>query len=434
MRIPWSCRPMRVACLLAGLLISGATYGQGPATHTAGQVGAVPDSHGAIAEILLHYDPNVTEELEPVYRDLFGTLPEDVRLKILCPTAEAAEDFIFAWELALDNRSVDVINVGLPLTVWARDRCIARQSKDLRHAAETFVPVAPSDYEEEKNNDLLLQDVLHEARLAPAVMDSPLHLEGGNVVSNRRHAFLGTNVLLDNDEMTRARLQNELQRILGRTPMRVGDPSGDVPWCHVDMYLTPIGDDTVLVASPRLATHLLSACETGEENEGWPETLSATTCPSDSLQDQFDQVAEQLRKQGYRVYRLPAIANVPEQWMVTYNNVILDERQGCRVVYMPIYGVPALDRAASRTYRRLGFEVNTVDVSRLFESGGALRCIANVTARWDAGNASRPGASDGRLRLINLAETLAFDGILDRCRHRLARRGLRHAWGSMATP
>ena len=45
----------------------------------------------------------------------------------------------------------------------------------------------------------------------------------------------------------------ELLRVLGRPYVLVGDGQHLTPWCHVDMYLTPVDDETVLVASASVA-------------------------------------------------------------------------------------------------------------------------------------------------------------------------------------
>ncbi|UCC30063.1 MAG: agmatine deiminase family protein [Phycisphaerales bacterium] len=420
--------------ILLLVFVPSRSCGQQPANGAAARVGVIPDTHGAIAEILLHYDPDVSVELEPVYRDLFAALPDDVRVKVLCPTAAAVDDFISSWESVLEERVADVINVGLPISVWARDRCIARQPLDLRSRSATFVPVPPWSYEQQKHNDLLLQDILHEARLAPGVLDSPLHIEGGNVVSNARHVFFGANVFSENGHVSDSRLTTELERLFGRAYLSVGDEYGDVPWCHIDMYLTPISEDTVLVASPRFAHMLLSADDDSFDVPNCWDELGGTACPSDWLQERFDSVAALAQQHGYKVRRVPVITDVAKEWMVTYNNVLLDQRRGERVVYMPVYGVPPLDHVAAAIYRGLGFEVHTVDVSELYERGGALRCVANVTQRRQVLGPPARTVSGGRLRVIDLAEAQAFDGILDRSRHRLASRSQRNAWGQKSWP
>lgn len=426
--------PAAAAAVLVLLLVPSRSSGQQPANSAPIHVSVIPDTHGAIAEILLHYDPDVALELEPVYRDLFEALPDNVRVTVLCPTAAAADDFISSWDSVLEGRVAYVINVGLPISIWARDRCIARQSLDLRNIGATFVPVASWQYEPEKSNDLLLQDILHEARLAPTVMNSPLHVEGGNVVSNMRHVFFGSNLLSENSELPESRLAVELSRLLGRAYLSVGDESGKVPWCHIDMYLTPISEDAVLVASPRFALTLLSADDACEDGTECCDDLLGSVCTSDTLQNQFDSVAALMQRNGYTVYRLPAIANVSDQWMITYNNILLDQHNGQRVAYIPIYDIPLLDRTALAIYRGLGFEVRTVDVSEIYERGGALRCIANVTRRrQQSGTPQRAGAYPG-IRLLDLAGNQAFDGILQRCRHRLARRSHRNTWSSESWP
>ena len=101
-----------------------------------------------------------------------------------------------------------------------------------------------------------------------------------------------------------------------------------------------------------------------------------------------------------------------DDWMITYNNVLIDRRDEFDVVYMPVYHVPELDRAAARVYRDLGFEVRLVDVSEIFRMGGALRCVANVTRRTiypDLASRSRRPVR-GTLTILDLDGGEAQDG------------------------
>jgi hypothetical protein len=168
--------------------------------------------------------------------------------------------------------------------------------------------------------------------------------------------------------------------LAGREYVLVGDEHGEVPWCHVDMYLTPIDEDTVLVASPRLGLELTGeACD--EDADPMTDPGLGAACLADMLQERFDAVVTLLADHGYRVRRVPALVNVADEWMVTYNNVLIDDRSDRRTVYVPIYGLPVLDEVAVAIYIGLGFDVRTVDVSNVFASGGALRCVVNVTQR-----------------------------------------------------
>ncbi len=419
-------RPL-FAAIVVGLSLTAAgdrARGQTALPATVEESGVVPDSTGAIAEVMLQYDPDLATELEPVYRDLLGALPSDAGVTVICPSARAAQEYIDTWGPYLRSRSTHVINVGLPLSIWARDRCISRQPAGFRGRAESFVPVRDWTYEAEKLNDLLALEVLGQGRLMPSVLDSSVHVEGGNVVSNTRHVFVGANVVGDNHTLSDDELANELRRVFGREYILVGDEGGEVPWCHVDMYLTPIDDDTLLVSSPRMAAEMLS---NDDEDDEWglKDHLGYGVCLSDAVLERFDSVAHLVASNGYRVLRLPALVGATQDWMVTYNNVLMDFRARRRTVYMPVYGIPELDTAAAAIYRGLGFHVQTVDVSEVYYLGGAVRCIANVTERRPSNTPRMKGAQNRGIRLIDLAGFSGYERLLHKSGERLARRTTR---------
>ena len=93
--------------------------------------GIVSDNGGAIAELLLHYAVESEPELGQIYRDLFRQLPGDVRLQICCPSRKSVDEFAARWGPAAmwKGREVHVVNVDRPISVWARDRRIARQER-----------------------------------------------------------------------------------------------------------------------------------------------------------------------------------------------------------------------------------------------------------------------------------------------------------------
>lgn len=381
-----------VLAAVLSLLPAGILLGQvGTAPQTAAAV--IPDSGGAIAELVLHYVPDTAFELEPVYRDLFACLPADVRLQVLCPSEEAVSEFRQHWAAQAESggRGVRLINVGRPISVWARDRRIARQDTFSLDAATTVVPSEASDYRDDQRNELDLPSVLASVSLVPGVLTSDLHIEGGNIVSNERHAFVGANVYDDNlvaASDLRA-FDAELRRLLGRDYVILEDATGCVPWCHADMYLTPVDNHTVLVASPALAETLLRiASEASLVPLDVPDhVLAYGLNPKGEVS--CDSIAGLMTEYGYRVVRLPAVIGPNEEWMVTYNNCLMEDRGGCRVVYMPIYHVSPLDEAAAFMYEALGFDVHRIDVSAIYENGGALRCLANVTQRRPASHVTQ---------------------------------------------
>jgi len=167
------------------------------------------------------------------------------------------------------------------------------------------------------------------------------------------------------------------------------------------MFLTPIDDSTVLLASEALARTLLAPGGEDADLEFGDIDSPLGFCPSDKVQHQLDGIAQALRGQGYRVLSLPAIFNNGEDWVINYNNVLMERRDGRRIVYMPVYHIPQLDEAAEAVYASEGFDVFPIDVSKLYRHGGALRCIANVTRRRQV-TASRRPADSPEIRVMDV--------------------------------
>jgi|GEM_PF-948439 len=369
----------------------------------------VQDDGGPIAEILLHYSADSEAELGPVFEDLFRSLPGEIRIQVCCPNQRSVEEFVSRWGPAAmwRGRDVHVVNTNRPISVWSRDRRIARQLSTV--SAASFVPTPHPSYDEEKHNDLLLQSLLFSTGLVPRVTVNSFHLEGGNLVSNRRNIFVGGNVITDNENKfpDESALLQELTRTFGRPPIIARGRDGHVPWVHTDMYITPVSGSLVLVASPAEGVSLLGGVGrielNGPEEEASRRLEFNLTTVDSPLQQRFDDVAEEIERHSYQVVRLPALINVEEDWMVTYNNVLMEQSRGRRAVYMPIYHIPVLDHAAAEVYRQLGFEVHPIDVSAIFQLGGTVRCLTNVTLRH-SGDLRTRSRSDRKVGSIQVYE------------------------------
>ena len=365
-----------------------------------GRAGVLPDSEGAIAEILLQYDVSETDEIAPVYNDLFDQLPSGVDICVVSACDESTSEFLSRWGEALEHRGHDVtvVEIDRPISVWARDRHIARCDALSFETGTSFVPVDAGWYSDCKINELESHRAMAATRLVPDLMPHAIHLEGGNVIGNGRHVFIGANVF-DENESSPDSLLSLLTDIAGRPVVVIGDDRGEVPWGHVDMYLTPIDDQTILVAS----TWSGRAALLEESASGAPPLfeLNEQIEPAGVIGPCLDQIAARLESEGYIVHRLPGLLGVDE-WMVTYNNVLIDHRGDDRRVFMPVYGISALDARARETYERLGFEVCPVDVSQVFRNGGAVRCIVNVTRRCPDDMPPAVDAEGGSIRRVRL--------------------------------
>jgi len=78
--------------------------------------------------------------------------------------------------------------------------------------------------------------------------------------------------------------------------------------------------------------------------------------------------------------RTPLIPIGPKVY-VTYTNGIFELRGGEMTAYMPSYGVPALDQAATEAYASAGVNVDPVPVRSVFRYCGTIGCLVNVLRR-----------------------------------------------------
>ncbi len=342
------------------------------------------DDNGAISEVLLHFSEDEGFGIREVLSELLTKLNPHTSVVIACPNRSTVD--VFEAELGAKarhgGRHVRVFNVGMDISIWARDRCIARQNPDGSQGC-LLVPRPLPTFDLWRLNELYTPFALESVGAFPDARAVSVIIEGGNIVSNTKFAFVGANVFEENEDAFgnpngSARLMRDLRKLAGKEIIIVGSELGEVPWNHVDMYLTPVAEKTVLLADPALAAQIMGVDSfdfsvADEEEEQFTSPVDTNFI--------FAQIAQRLRQSGFVVISIPAVLNPAEQWMMTYNNVLIDEREGKRTVYLPTYGVDALDAYAQGVYEQIGFHVETVNVSGIFESGGALRCVTNVTHR-----------------------------------------------------
>jgi hypothetical protein len=335
----------------------------------------VRDDGGAIEAVLLYFDQSWATNATLLFKELFKTLPVEVQVQVACADAGSIHYFEKEWGRSEKERGREVIllNAGKSLTIWARDRHLAAQGP----LGKVRVSLLPAPLNQSKVS--IQERSIPKLRLANGLVDRvgyiPFHLEGGNVASNGRHVFIGNNVLEHNQEVLadETLMREELESLFGRDVLFVRDYSGKVPHEHLDMYLTPIDERNVLVAD------LASGSKVLQDQDGRKPLSTVNVNPV--IQRQLQEISDILQKQDYTVHRIPAVIHSQTDWMVTYNNCLMERRSGEKIVYMPVYRLPVLDKAAMSVYRGLGFRVETIDVSQVFRNRGALRCVVNVALR-----------------------------------------------------
>jgi len=179
---------------------------------------------------------------------------------------------------------------------------------------------------------------------------------------------------------------------------------------HVDMGVTPLYNNTVLVGSPQFAMDEISKWprdkydaankslqkETGLKGDILGKILEHNSVkdPGDpsvmKIQNNFENEAKALKAQGKDIIRLPYLegnGSYGTPW-ITYGNCIMqnftrEDGAAVKNVFLPVYGIP-LDDVAIKIYESQGFEVIPLQLAAFTSLAGAIRCMSNYLGRSPA--------------------------------------------------
>jgi hypothetical protein len=189
---------------------------------------------------------------------------------------------------------------------------------------------------------------------------SALAFDGGDFAADSETVFVSPRVLRRNPGLDEGELRDALAALLGRRVVLLRD----APDHHVAMYMAATGDRTALVGDPSLARAVFDGDCDG------------------TRQAQFDAVARAVAAAGYRVVRIPVAPGADGRTWLTPTNAILDERDGGRTVYVPVFRhAEPLNRAAEQVWQSVGYAVRRVDCTETFPHFGSIHCLVNVLHR-----------------------------------------------------
>jgi len=194
------------------------------------------------------------------------------------------------------------------------------------------------------------------ARLALPVIQAPLHIEGGNLLSNGRGLCIATEMLAiaNAGRLNEPGLRRWLKQLYGAKQTVFLEPLLGEGTSHVDMFATFTSPDTVVVG----------AYDPAED----PENAEILDRNAERLSEVI------VNGRNLRVVRIPMPAHDDGIWR-TYTNVVFANG----VLLVPIYlGVDEKGRqTALDTFARLlpGWRIVGIDSGELIESAGALHCI-----------------------------------------------------------
>jgi hypothetical protein len=362
-----------LAVAAAVLVVTGGGRG-GPADGP-----LLSECDGALRRVVIHCTGEDDVVVLPTYRAFLRQLPAGVQVHVVCPSEQVFEGLV--GRVGPTDCQLTPVIVRHPITSWARDRWLALggargdSTTLLCPRAEDGADVWPA----RQGDQQVAGDLA--AALGPDVRSvrSGLYFDGGDFAADGETAFARPSILLRNLQRTVATREDLIESLSGTLKRRVVILEG-APDHHVAMYLVPVGGRTVLVGDPKMAREILARSDPEADAvatflPGGPDFSAAATAS-------FEKVAQQCRDAGYRVVRIPVVPGSDGRTYLTYQNAILDARDGRRVVYMPVYTFTGnLNREAARVWTELGYDVREVECDAAARNFGALHCLVNVLQR-----------------------------------------------------
>ncbi|MCA9679558.1 MAG: hypothetical protein H6709_06460 [Kofleriaceae bacterium] len=374
-----------VAAILLGLaaaalvLLGADAAGLTPRPHPARFRLVAEDASAPLRRIAIHYAPTADAVAMPVWRQLFAAVGADVEVEVAVARAADFDRFVVAMRDAgvgeLDR--FHPVVVGREITTWSRDRFAALVGAD--GAGGVLAPPRVDAAFAGRTGDMESPHALARAVYGDDARIARIVFEGGDLAASAHTLFVGPELGRRSQGRVaadRAAIDGELRRHFDEDIVWLGDGPDDAPHHHVMMYMVPLDDHTVVVGDPRAGAALAAA-----------EPAAATLTLDDDLEGharRFDQVADRLAARGFDVIRMPVVVLAGAGAYVTYTNALFDREPGPAgrpIVYLPTYRLPALDDAAARQYRDLGYVVRPIDVSGIYRLNGSLGCLVNVMAR-----------------------------------------------------
>jgi hypothetical protein len=320
--------------------------------------------------VAIHYAPQSDRVALGVWKQLFAVLPANVEVEVEIAAAPDFERFMRLVHPEHAERFHPVV-VGAPITTWSRDRYAALV--DDSGAGSILAPPRVETPFVGRAGDARSPAAISRALYGHDPHIANIVFEGGDLAATPRWIFADVNLAARNlgrADSDRLSVERELRSRFGQQIVWLGQEVGDVPRHHIMMYMVPLDDDTIAVGDIRTGVSLLGADSDLKLDDVEVEAA------------RFDRAAALVAARGFKVVRVPALVLAGAGSYVTYTNALFDRRaDGKRIVYMPTYSQPALDRAAQAFYEAQGFEVHPIDVTPIYRLNGSLGCLVNVLAR-----------------------------------------------------
>jgi len=376
---------------VALLVIALGARGSKTALDTQVPAPLLPETTGALADVVLHYVPQVDPMLQEPYTDFLRAIGSDVSVAFVVPEGLSQDDraLLDGRIAAIDPsgalaKRVRVVQSPGPITPWSKDRALVTKAPAPDQAAWLLASAEPdrSRWPERYNDWLTVRSIAAASAGRYEAKAAPFDYDAGDFAVDGDRVIVDTNLLEKNRHRgipDVGELGRRLRAWLGMPVIVLGREPGDTPRHHLAMYMTPLRDKIMLVGDAGAGRQIVGeGFAPGELSSETGEPLRADF--SDTMIARFELAATELARNGYRVERVP---NVPfdDKTYISYTNGVFETRDGVAIAYVPIYGIPALDREAHAVYERLGWEVRPVRVRNVYAHHGTIGCLVNVLGR-----------------------------------------------------
>ncbi len=369
------------------------------------------DNSGEIAHILVQFQPETWPTDIAMYESLLSQLDSDIRITAIVSNPQEAlriESFTKDW--GIDN--IDILTysdtgggyTGLYNFAWAED-----DREIIQNVDGTITVVVPA--RDDQTSSGTIEEMLAQEYpdIVSDIIRSDLYFDGGDIITNEDYMFIGYTTIqrnIDKLGIDANEIAARFESLFGKNIIVIGGEDNAPPYFHIDMYLTPVGDNKILLADPQLCSNIVQNWS-DEEKIDYALNLhrrlqgfsvftnffslfdhSLEENLTEEIQGSLNDIAEYLERTGFEVTRVPFLKKASEHEessgfsypFITYNNAVLEERGGQKTAYVPIYGLP-FDDIAIAIYQDLGFKVIEVDVAEISTYSGAVQCKVKVLLR-----------------------------------------------------
>ncbi len=328
--------------------------------------GSCNDEPDARVTWILHYPGAMLGDAIDAHGDLLNEAPDGVEVVTVVSSAKDAERLRKA-----SGGKARLVTVEGGLSPWARDRYIL-YPRD----GKTWCMLQPDDaLPKDLHGDLHVPDALRATYPDLQIVRTRMAPEGGDVIVTRRGVIVGYASIAAAAERTGSSIHmvvRELSKHFARPLIVVGRREGSVLPPHVDVFLANAGKDRLLVAE-------VAQLPGGKADPELAKLGDFKPAFNRRVQEELDEIVHQLEMAGFEIHRSPALFSARVKpghrypLTLSYANAIREGGQ----VFVPSYGVPALDRAGREAWQRLGYVPVSIRSRLSLMHGGAVRCLTN---------------------------------------------------------